>query len=368
MKQTINGIFLTDVHMGVPGLPAAVCRENLIAYLYPLLTDEIDILFLGGDWFDTLLNLDDANGAFAVLTINEILHLAKEHSFYVRVVRGTFKHDRHQNKFFTNETTQTVLNDIPLVRVFNEITLEHIPSLDLDILYIPDEIKIDDLVQYIRVTLANNHLRAVDFIVHHGYFQHLIPDIAKNKFSNVLAYEDIEAYVKGAVFNGHVHTPSVYKKVINGGSFERTRHGEEEQKGFFTFTYDRKKCQYQFVENKSASWYKTFHYDANTKIEEFELWIDSERLDKFQDYHLRLVGDDLPIKTECESYVKTVYPNVTITTKSTSVEKNNEINTSFEIQHFEPITEANITDMIVSFLDNKLDKAEVQRVVDSIKE
>ena len=54
----------------------------------------------GGDFFDSALTMNSDSGLYAAMIIDEVIGLAKQYKVFVRVITGTFFHDRHQNRFF----------------------------------------------------------------------------------------------------------------------------------------------------------------------------------------------------------------------------------------------------------------------------
>lgn len=362
MKKKIRAVFLTDIHVGHPQVPSNVIRENLMRWCYPLLDSTIDILFFGGDFFHTLLDMNSRDGYFARTIIDDLIKLAKQHEFYIRVDTGTFKHDRKQLQFFLSEE-EPMLDGLPLVRVFKEMTIERLPNLDLDVLYIPDSLPYNDSAERIYIALKNNHLKQVDFIVNHGYFEHLVPKgVLQPK--NTLSWEKIKSIVKGCVLNGHVHTPSIYHNVIVGGSFERMNHGEEGEKGFFIIDYDHKSCKYTFVENKTACLFKTFRFEESTTLDQFIQWVKDEGLDQTQTYHLRLLGDNPGTKAEITSYIKTNYPKVVLKTEGLNAKtKENISKTTFEETELTPVTEQNLPVMVHEFIGKKLSIDRIEEII-----
>jgi len=356
----MRGAVISDLHTGHPQVPAVNLREALIRWCYPRLKG-IEILFISGDFFDVLLDLNSKAGYCAGMIINDLKQLAYSEHFYIRVLRGTFKHDRHQNHFFLTDQDPG-LNGSPLVSVIDTPSVEYISSLNINILYLPDEMP-GDIYDTIENLASVNHIDKFDFIINHGYFEHLLPRGIPSMPKNTLNQQRINKYVKGCVFNGHVHSTSVYHNVVNVGSFERLCHGEEESKGFYLFDYDYHKVKLEFVENKSATWFKTFKYNEKTTLDGFITWITQQGLDPERAYHLRLYGENLNIKAELESYVRQVYPFVLVSICDLSTVKQNVSTTTFVMEELPPVTEANLAETIYEHIEHKLTVEQIKEVL-----
>ena len=63
MNKKISLLAISDVHIGCPRLDPVLLHKKFEKYLYPKITSDIDILFICGDFFDTLLTLN-AHAAF----------------------------------------------------------------------------------------------------------------------------------------------------------------------------------------------------------------------------------------------------------------------------------------------------------------
>jgi hypothetical protein len=268
------------------------------------------------------------------------------------VLRGTFSHDRYQNRLFVDRARDIpIYNDLPLIRTIDKIEVERLTPYDLDILYCPDDQPYKDLTNAVLTVLESNHLDAVDFFCCHGYWDHLLPPNLLAKPHNCLDYKKLESKIRCYVFNGHVHSTSMWNKVISGGSFERFRYSEEEDKGFYTCEYDPKThtAQAKFIRNKSAVPFITVDMSLYKSTESILKYLDEriEQISKFnplvkQLLHIRLVGDD----TSVSSAIKDQYPNAIVVEKhQTAVQEDVEY-LSDVIQDLPIITADNLPDLI----------------------
>ncbi len=100
--------FLTDIHIGNPKVYLDRITESLHKYAYPeLITSQL--ILLGGDFFDCLLNINSDAGIRAIYIIDELIELCLSKNIYLRVLRGTFSHELDR---------QTICSDICRVRTY----------------------------------------------------------------------------------------------------------------------------------------------------------------------------------------------------------------------------------------------------------
>lgn len=283
----------SDIHLGHPRVPVEHIEANLNEFFFPHFIRTI-LAFFCGDIFHQLLRID-ANNTQAVLSvINKILSLAKEHGILLRILRGTFTHDRGQNTLFEtlNESCGADL------RCIDSVSLEYIEQYNLRILYIPDNLPYadsDECMREVRILMKNMQWDYVDFVVMHGYFEHVLPEGIPHKPHCTFRKEQFDSIVKHYVLVGHVHTPSKNGKIIYNGSFDRLCHGEEEKKGFFILTQKQDDTwKIKFIENKKAMNFITVHPKGDT-LEELTNFTYSEIQNKFGENpngYLRIILDD----------------------------------------------------------------------------
>lgn len=326
-------------------------RDHLAEYLYPRIA-ELDMIVFGGDFFDSALTMNSDAGLYAAMIIDEVLALANEHRVFVRVVTGTFFHDRYQNRFFNIKGKRCDdIDGIPLVKVATAIELEFIKPLGLTMVYCPDD-QPGDPTEQILETIRRHRVDEIDFLCSHGYYEYLLPKGIPHIPHNLIHYNTVNPYIRGCILNGHVHIPIVYKKLISGGSFERMAHGEEHDKGFFIIHYDKKtfKVTPEFVVNQHTIPFVTIpvheYSSMETCLEYIENLINTHRLkagDNAQLY-IRLDGvlgtEDFVIR-----YLDGKYSNVVVSTKSKKVQEE-DYNLNETINTLPVITEDNLPDLI----------------------
>jgi DNA repair exonuclease SbcCD nuclease subunit len=376
----INLLGIGDIHFGAPKCMSSSLLTNFRTFVYPYLTEELDVLIFDGDYFDSALDLNRDASYDALLLIEELVEIAKIKGFLIRVLNGTFYHDRDQVKFFNlNRSNLKNKHGDRLIKIVSTIDIEWIEGLQISILYKPDDLPFKNGMSVINKIVSDSGMKQVDIMVNHGYFNHLLPYGIPHVPANTLDFEKIDGIVKGVVFNGHYHTPTVYKKVINTGSFDRLNHGEEEAKGFFIVSYDPKtsKSVYQFVENEFATTFKTI--DISKSEQEFEgcveyvtkcmeeiMQMKSTTVQKY----VRVMGDNPDIRQAIVAFISTTYPNVIVSSKAKT--KNNgesdaELLEQLELLEDMPIiTKNNVADMVNQFLIDRgtpLNKAYIDKTI-----
>ena len=317
-------VFLTDVHFGTPRVPPARLHANLEQFLYPQLTADTTFLFLGGDLFDSDLNMDSRAALFAVTFKLEMQYLAHKYGILVRGIRGTFSHDRNQNDhLILMGGAMPTVNGHDLIKIHNQMAVESFPELGCNVLFIPADLPYNNMFDTARKLLDDRGIDRADICIHHGYFAHLLPPNMPHAPKNTYTAKEFERLVSGPVLNGHVHTASVYRNVINGGSFDRSCHGEEEAKGFFVIDWQPGdgKHTYQFIRNTNATRFLTWDFSA-VDTTEAGIHLLFEKLAPLaaspdRPVFLRILTDNLELKHALREAVRQ-HPDVTLTVNSVS--------------------------------------------------
>lgn len=360
-------VFLTDIHVGNPKIYLDRLLNSLRKYAYPEI-ETAQILLLGGDFFDCLLNLNSDAGIVALFIIDELIELAIKNKIYLRVLRGTFSHDRYQNRLFVDRAKDVPkFNNIPLIRTIDQIEVERFSPYGIDILFCPDDQPYPDVTQEILNVLDSNHLEAVDYFCCHGYWDHLLPaSIIKPR--NCLDYNRLQSKVRYQIFNGHVHSPSTWEKVISGGSFERFRHAEEEDKGFYVVNYDADKhtSVSKFIRNKDAVPFITIDMSLHPSSSEVLSYLD-KRVGQAFTYnddikrvmHIRIIGDGSAVMPT----MKEKYPYAVFTEKHITEAKKEDMLYQTDITNDLPvITVDNLPDLIYANINPSYPEITIERI------
>jgi len=361
--QLVRYLLLSDVHMGNPRINPKCLHAKFRKHLYPRLKD-IDILVIAGDFWDTLLHMSSESSLEAVIIIQELAEMAYAQDFMIRVVRGTYVHDRNQNQFF--QTTED-----GRIKVFDTIDIEYIERYQQHILYMPDDLPGDHMELALQ-KMKDLQLERVDVIVHHGYFDHLLPPGIPMLPQHTLTEKAVnKQFHPTVVMNGHVHKPGIYKNIISCGSFERFAHGEEEAKGFFLVTIDTKtrETKFEFIENTDATLCLTADLRDYDSVEDalvkFEPWFEEHM--KLQNplrptVYLRLLTSTPLIAEVLEDWSKKHAKGLAIT--KPPVKKQTQVlpNTNQQLENLPQITKANIGVLLFEHVKNKHPNITTQRI------
>ena len=353
MSKDLRIVSISDIHLGHHVTLSDYIYENLRTYFYPELTPETDILFICGDFFDRLLNLDSKSSTIAITVIHELIQIAIKNNILIRVLNGTFSHDKYQNQLFT--TISEKYKNINL-KVINDISIEKIKELELNVLYLPDDLpykNTEEVYNCINEILYTNNLEKVDLIIGHGTLDYAVPKAAHGKDKIIFTRERLEAIVDGYALFGHIHTRGVNGKIVYNGSFDRLVHNEESEKGFYITTRKNDRYRTKFFENKDAAKFIT--------LKPFGDDLDELKTDLFRKIdmffgphytgHLRIVCKDVTIRSVLYKLVLDKYPTLDITCKTVK-EIQEEEKIDSEIQTFTSISlnESNIVDIIYSYI------------------
>lgn len=355
--MVLNGIVISDIHTGAPRIAPGVITENIRKNVFPEINSDTDIVLNLGDYYDGPLDTSSEHSLDAIELIRDIADLSLQNDFFYRGLQGTYTHDRRQNQFFVSANKYTPkLHGIDRIKFFDVLDIEHIDPLNINILYKPDSLPYNDA--YIRmVELIKNTGVDIDIFCNHGYFEHLLPRGIPHMPSNTLDAKLVSELIKGITFNGHIHTPSIYRKIVNVGSHERLKHGEEEDKGFFKFTYDTETgiSTQDFKKNENATKFTTIdltRYDHDldqckaiaAKIVSGVLAIPVTSPDTF----IRLISKHSDITQAVGVAITNKFPSVVISTDTGCGKKDiTEIALSDEpVEELPEITPSNLIDMI----------------------
>lgn len=238
LKQgELNAAFISDIHTGHPKVPTIGIVDGLFkAFPNNKETAELDIIWIAGDFFDRNLNLSFGGVGEIQIFIRHLLRLCEEHNIVLRLLEGTPSHDWKQGCVFSqiHELIETTCD----FRWVENLSIEYIESLDINVLYVPDEWEHDpnDTWKQVQGLLHDQGLKKVDFSIMHGLFEFQLP--AHLNISHHIS-ERYLAITEYFVDIGHHHTQRSHKlpeydsTVLVNGSFDRLCHGEEGAKGHY---------------------------------------------------------------------------------------------------------------------------------------
>lgn len=260
----------SDIHLGnkrnktsdiIHGLRKAI-NENPEASTW-------NILFLAGDVFDTLLELNSDDVREIKIWVSDLIKFCHRYSITLRILEGTPSHDWTQSTTFM--TTASILDIQNLdIKYIDKIEIEYIEKYNIHVLYIPDEINptTEETYEKVQQLMMSHGLTKVDYAVMHGQFDYQLP-----KHITGMPRHDSQKYldiVKHYIFIGHIHTYSMNDRIVAQGSFDRLTHGQEEPKGYVVATVDDAEKHVFFIENKFARKYLTipcYGFELNQTLE-----------------------------------------------------------------------------------------------------
>lgn len=250
----LNIASLSDIHFNHPNTPTEFIIRNINRYVFPdtAETRALDIIFIGGDVTDSLMDFASNNAVAYRKWVSEFLRYCVKHDIMVRIIEGTPLHDWGQSIIFVEENENHEIGcDL---KYFKDITIEHIERFNIDVLYIPDEARptTHQTWAVVQGLLAERNLSKVDFAVMHGAFGYQLPNIEEIK-DKVHDEENYTSIVRHYIFIGHVHQHRPNGKIIPNGSTDRLRHGEEDTKGHVRLN----KGMITFIPNVGAMRYMT---------------------------------------------------------------------------------------------------------------
>lgn len=283
-KNQINYLVLSDIHLGHRKNPTTEIIANLNLFFSQCDLRDLDAIFLAGDVFDRLLEFPSPEISEILLWYHSLLCLCAKNNIILRVLEGTPSHDWKQSK----PCIDVSKINLPVnAKYVDTLYVEFIESLGISVLYVPDEWTADpnDTYQQVLQLLKDNDLHQVDIAIMHGCFNYQLPGMIRAPKHNEVNYLDI---VKHYVHIGHIHTFSVYERIIAQGSFDRLAHGEEEPKGaVYVSLFKDKPAEFYFIENKSAKIFKTLEIRSRT-LENAIKYIETNTANLPINSHIRL--------------------------------------------------------------------------------
>lgn len=372
---------LSDIHFGHKKTSGEHMYNNLVTYVYPEIIKS-RMLIIPGDVFHSLLDFNHPASQYIVRFFNDMFYMSIKHGFGIRILRGTFSHDRNQVSFIA-QGAHKFMDEHPVdIKTYSNISIDEecFDGETLKILYLPDDLPYksqETVLDVCRELMASRKWDKVDMVVGHGYFSHVLPYGVKGP-AVTYTVDQLSSICKHLVVFGHVHTSSIKKSnnitVIYVGSFERMNHGEEEPKGFITV--DTKTWKSTFIENKNALNFLTYapkstgDIPIDEIIDSFKRWVDRQSLSTEQMNHIRVVHKDADIRQLLGHVLKESYPQYPCTYTTKSIVKNDEIVNIQELSEQENQlvvpTEENITDILFNYIsDNKigtLSKTDIQKI------
>lgn len=336
---------IADLHYGHPRIDHSLMYQNLCNYFYPKVV-ESHIVFIAGDLCDTLLNMGSGHTMYLLRFIYDLMAISKKHGTKIRILQGTFSHDRNQASTFEafvrdKSSCFTGIDETPIdMKVVSKISVEEISDFvhngishpdTLKVVYLPDSLpykKGEEVVDKIKEIYQLVGWSKADLLIGHGTFDFALPPnipLPPCTYSTDM-FEDI---VDGQIVMGHIHTHYRSKNVSYTSSFERIAHNEEEPKGYlYLEKHKGDKWRIFFKENKGAVLFKTITPESNDPDEVVSYFI--KKVESiFPDLigYVRVVHHNPEIRSILNKVSATKFPNLIFTTKTTNTDKNTALKT-----------------------------------------
>lgn len=250
-SKRLRTVTISDVHLGHRRNTTEEILNNLdVCFIESGMLRDVDIFFIAGDFFDSLLNLYSEDVIMTFVWLGKFLRACKKHDVMVRVLEGTRSHDWTQSAIFecVNDVSKIECD----VKYISTLHIERIERFNMDVLYVPDDYRptTEETQELVKELLRAKGLTQVDFAVMHGQFPHQLPPGIKAPIHSSEFYLSI---VRELIWIGHVHKPSKFERILAQGSFDRLSHGEQEAKGYYLVDwYGHHKWDINHIENIGA--------------------------------------------------------------------------------------------------------------------
>jgi hypothetical protein len=321
MTDPIRILFVSDVHFGCNSVSQEELANAFAATIFPLL-EETDIFFINGDFFDTLVIFDNHGFDPICDTIFKLFYLCEKHNVILRLMQGTWTHDRDQCRRF--ETFYRYSRATFNFRFVDGIDLEVMSVKDRDLkgMYVPDDLPFkssDDIVDVIKERLRERGWDSVDYGCMHGFFDFTFPKNVRT--DNVVVFKKEQfPFVKKMIDVGHVHQYRKDGHVISNGSFDRLTHGDEDPKGCIKVLDYPDHYTAQFIQNHQAAIFDTLTFVSEDSTETISQKIESHiaGLNTDRTISLRFLVDSSEQYEVVKTWMREHHPNIRCSRKKKS--------------------------------------------------
>jgi hypothetical protein len=315
MTDSIRILFASDLHFGIRSLSSHEMTKAFCDTVFPLLADT-DIFFINGDFFDTEVIFGHHGFDPIYDLIMDLFTLCDENKVTLRLLRGTYEHDRQQcERFEPLYRNGHYSFDFKFV---NGIELEEIwiGSRELRIAYVSDDLppnfaSSDDIVAALCNKMVEMGWDNVDYACMHGFFDFTFPDHVSTENRIVFRQSQFD-FVTKLIDVGHVHQYQINGKAISNGSFDRLVFGDESPKGLIKVLDYPDHYTAQFIENKQAAIFDTltFKADATTEIIREQLVNHLTARPSDRRRYLRFQLESMEHREAIQSWMKEHHPTI----------------------------------------------------------
>ena len=258
----MNGVCIADLHINA--IPIENLNKELPLFINTLdKMENLDIIVFCGDLFDEKIYLNNDWVDLIMRFINTVVKIAKKKKSVIRMVYGTESHESDQYGIFDIYKMDPEI-DFDVIYSVTEETIK-----GCNILYLPEEYMTDKREYYKEYFGKEKYY---DYVFGHGVIQEVMTMLKrqttkKKRLSTpIFTSKGLSNICKGDVFFGHYHIHSGSDNVHYIGSYSIWQQGEEEDKGFYTFSKDKNKYKKKFIINHDARTYKTYMFGYDYKL------------------------------------------------------------------------------------------------------
>lgn len=353
---------ISDIHLGNQRNTASEIIKNLntsFNYFDGSLYTDIDILFLDGDIFDTIVESRSPVYHEIVRWVSRLIHFCSRCNIKLRVLEGTPSHDWRQSKIFDTQVDLLRILDIEIDFLYiDTVYIEHMKDIDLYILYVPDEANSTSKITFnqVKSLMKSMDISKVDIAHMHGMFGYQLPMVSSEQAHLESDYLDITKYF---IHIGHIHSHSKYARIIAQGSFDRLSHNEEEPKGFVISYIDRVNdvATYEFIENKNAKSFVTLRFKDTDSLSYCNDLIDKTVESLRPGSYLRISAPDEHEIYKSFDGLKKFYTSKVVLDKKTNKKESTALidDVTYMAENYKPITikRENIATLIFEELESK---------------
>lgn len=318
--STFKWLWTQDIHFGVPSIPVGAVTNSFKAVYDAAKRRGIRKVVIGGDITDRPLELtNDYSIEFIQFGI-WLLNDAEENDIEIIVIEGTPSHDWKQARLL-QKLKESINSKAKLVYI-STLSIIYLDDFGYTLI-VPDQWRSSTQTTLLEVKalLKEKNLEQVDWAFMHGSFDYQIPEYLRKRLDlhDSLEYNRI---VKKGIFIGHEHTRSSYLNINCAGSIDRTKHGQEEEKGgFFVEELPNGKVHVEFIRNNKAQIFKDVLVD-DLNPDQIFMAIDRLKIDLEKFANIRLVATkDIAVISEFIKKYKLIYPEVKWSLKDLSADE-----------------------------------------------
>ena len=257
LKNGVRILVIGDIHLGHQNNKTSYIIESLYKYFKDntKLFKNLTHIVINGDLFHKALLTFSTEYELSMTWMFKLIMFCSKNNIKLRLLEGTASHDNNQGKIIPNLIQQWEV-DVNF-KYIKDIEIEYDADYDIYNLFVPDrnDKSASDRFMVIRRMMLDLKIDKVDFCFLHGHFKYHLP------VKDDVTAHDEESYlsiVRYYIVTNHIHTKSIYDRILGPGSFDRICHGEEEDKrGIYLDVKSENDMRFIFIKNDNARIFKT---------------------------------------------------------------------------------------------------------------